>query len=317
MNAARLKQARLLLGLTQTGVVEELSRIGISITSAAISGYEKGRSSPSLRVLGGLARVYHRDLGFFMTSPATTVTWTGFRKNTTLPASGQKAIKARAEMLFAHYLELKQTLEPDENTTPWAEMTSEDSPEAMEAAAENFRGRFGLGLEPIPSLTGLLERNGSLMVELETPHDFDGLSGLVNDRIPSLVLRKGTPVDRRRFSIAHEIAHLAFGVTDEKLAHRFASALLAPCEAVFSEVGRTRTRIDIDELLILKERYGLSMQAWMMRCRDLGIITEACYSSFCMTASAVAGDAMNLVPAIRSKHLPDSARWCCGHRRRD
>lgn len=285
MNVARLRQARLLTGMTQIQVVAELSKIGIELTSAAISKYEKGGSLPSLRVMNGLARVYGRDMGFFMVESKATFSWIGFRKLAALPMPEQKTIMARAELLLTNYLDLRSTLEPEEGPPSWMGGAAEETPEGMEAAAVDLRREFSLGAGPVPSLTDLFEKNGGMIVELDTPHEFDGLSGRVNDAIPAFVLKKKTSVDRRRFSIAHEFAHLAAGVTDDKLAHRFASAFLAPREAVFSEVGHSRSNIDTSELLILKERYGLSMQAWIRRCLDLGVINNSYYMQFCRMAS--------------------------------
>jgi Zn-dependent peptidase ImmA (M78 family) len=39
--------------------------------------------------------------------------------------------------------------------------------------------------------------------------------------------------------------------------------------------------LDIDELLILKQEYGISMQAWARRAFDLQIITTHYYRNFC------------------------------------
>jgi hypothetical protein len=40
------------------------------------------------------------------------------------------------------------------------------------------------------------------------------------------------------------------------------------------ELGSSRTTLDMNELYLLKQKYGLSMQAWIFRARDLGIISE-------------------------------------------
>ena len=57
-------------------------------------------------------------------------------------------------------------------------------------------------------------------------------------------------------------------VDEEKAAHRFAAAFLAPAECVRSEVGERRSRISIEELLLLKQRFGMSMQACAYRLKD-------------------------------------------------
>ena len=56
--------------------------------------------------------------------------------------------------------------------------------------------------------------------------------------------------------------------------HRFAGALLAPAPAVRRELGPRRTRLDLGELGLLKREWGLSMQAWIRRAADLGVIPQ-------------------------------------------
>ncbi len=40
------------------------------------------------------------------------------------------------------------------------------------------------------------------------------------------------------------------------------------------ELGQKRSKLSEYELLLLKYKYGLSMQAWIYRAKDLGIISE-------------------------------------------
>ena len=51
MIGARLKQARLLAGMTQRQLARELGEAGFKITAAAISKYEKEKSFPTARFM--------------------------------------------------------------------------------------------------------------------------------------------------------------------------------------------------------------------------------------------------------------------------
>lgn len=42
---------------------------------------------------------------------------------------------------------------------------------------------------------------------------------------------------------------------------------------------RMHMRIEFDELLLLKHKYGMSMQAWLRRAKDLGIISFSWYKN--------------------------------------
>jgi hypothetical protein len=97
------------------------------------------------------------------------------------------------------------------------------------------------------------------------------------------VLNLEPPADRRRFSLAHELGHLVLDTAgipsadEERLAHRFASAFLVPAAAARRELGVRRSGLALAELEHLKRKYGVSMQAWTRRARDLGIVTEETY----------------------------------------
>jgi hypothetical protein len=87
-------------------------------------------------------------------------------------------------------------------------------------------------------------------------------------------------------NLAHELGHLvlkiAGNVDEETAAFRFGSAFLAPADGLYQEVGLNRDNISLQELLILKKRYGMSMQALLYRLHDLGIITDSCYRRWCI-----------------------------------
>ena len=54
-------------------------------------------------------------------------------------------------------------------------------------------------------------------------------------------------------------------------------AFLAPASEVRKELGDRRVWLEPQELAALKNAYGLSMQAWMHRAKDLGIMSETRY----------------------------------------
>ena len=70
------------------------------------------------------------------------------------------------------------------------------------------------------------------------------------------------------------------------MAHRFAAALLVPADAARQELGEKRRHLAFTELGVLKEKYGLSMQAWIRRAKDLEIISESVYKSLCIQFSS-------------------------------
>jgi Zn-dependent peptidase ImmA (M78 family) len=63
--------------------------------------------------------------------------------------------------------------------------------------------------------------------------------------------------------------------TVEAQAHRFAGALLAPADAILTELPRD---LDWSRYFDLKRRWGMSMAALVRRAKDLGVITDATYT---------------------------------------
>jgi Zn-dependent peptidase ImmA (M78 family) len=82
------------------------------------------------------------------------------------------------------------------------------------------------------------------------------------------------------------LLHATNGVDQEKAAHRFAAAFLAPRAAVYRELGRTRGTLGLEELRLLKQEYGLSMQAWIYRAYALNVISNATFERLFRVLSA-------------------------------
>jgi Zn-dependent peptidase ImmA (M78 family) len=164
--------------------------------------------------------------------------------------------------------------------------------EDTEAAAEQLRTQWKLGEAPIASVISLLEDKLVHVFEVDAPGNrFDGISALAFDEKGEL---KGAAVisrnlisgERQRLNIVHELGHLVLDISEEldeeKAAFRFAGAFLAPASVVRREVGKSRSSIQLRELLLLKKLFGMSIQALLYRLRDLGVITGSVYTWSCI-----------------------------------
>ena len=108
--------------------------------------------------------------------------------------------------------------------------------------------------------------------------EFDGFSAVAHDTEGSafsaaVVCRKDVTGDCQRLTLAHELAHLVLrggnNTQSKKLAYRFGAAFLVPREPLVREVGEKRTSLNVNELLLLKGRFGVSVQALIRRMREL------------------------------------------------
>ncbi len=278
MICERLRQARLINGATQQAVVDRLAGVGISLTKACLSKYERGGSIPNAAVLAKLAKVLGVRSEYFLKEPSVGIEWMAFRSHQAVSKTARARVQALAAEVVERQVWIQEKLYPDTGHK-FPDPVKAQLPEEAEKAALGLRKRWELDDNPIESLTDALEGRGGIVVERgEGTDGFDGLCGRVNDRYPVVVVNREMPDDRRRFSMAHELGHLLMDCKDippkneEKLANRFAGAFLVPAAVARRELGPKRRRISVEELKLLKVKHGLSMLGWVHRAYDLGII---------------------------------------------
>lgn len=288
----RMRQARLAAGLTLDELARRLAASGQRITKAGLSKYENNRSTPKPTLLLHLGKALGIRSSAFLTEPSVSIEWLSFRRHASLSRSRQAQIKALSAKVVEAQLWLYSTLYPNQKPLFPRPTKAHDVADA-EAAAEGLRKAWQLGEAPIESVTQSIEDHGGIVIgHREEGVDFDGLSGRANRQFPIVVANLTVPPDRRRYDLSHELGHLLmeFGnlpaKRQEELAHRFAAAFLVPDHVAKAELGSKRRFLSMEELGLLKQKYGLSMQAWARRARDLNIIAESHYRSLCMTFSA-------------------------------
>ncbi len=289
MFAKRLKQLRLARGLT----LHALSfQIGGIVTKQALSKYESGKIMPSPVVMKRLAQVLGVKAAHLLSEPKISVRFVAYRKLSGLI----KRDRARLESLISHELEQRtQLLEKVDKLQPIdipVEKMGIRNLNDTETVAEKIRSRWCLGTDPIANLMGIIEDQLIHIMEIPADNKFDGLSAVATDEddrtvAAAIVTRAGLCGERQRLNIAHELGHLILkipkSVDEEKAAFRFGSAFLAPASTIFQNVGTNRDLLQIDELLLLKKRFGISIQAILYRLRDLKIINDQYYRQWCIT----------------------------------
>ena len=128
----------------------------------------------------------------------------------------------------------------------------------------------------------MLEDHAVKVVVMTLDPTFDGLSTMVNDQIPVIVLNEESDVVRKRFTALHELGHLLMSFPEdkdqkfiEKACNRFAGAMLLPEPVLRGELGGRRQHISFSELIPIKEYHGISIAAMVYRSKDLGLISPS------------------------------------------
>ena len=287
MMGTRIRQARLLAGMTQQDVVDALRNAGLPTNNAKIIAYEKDRDIPNAPTLMEMSRLFNVPPVWLMHKPKVDVDLQGYRKQSTLRAKTRDAIETHVCDVAELYIELRNKLYPYKAVN-FPDRIKVSDFDGAEEAANQLRKKWQLGNSPIPNLTQVAESNGVVVVDWnQHTKEFDGLSMWYGQDVPVIVTKCDVTADRKRFNLAHELGHLVMQTPEdmtekqtESLAHRFAGAFLVPAGVAANELGKKRERIAISELGELKQKYGLSMQAWVYRAKDLGIITPEMSSSF-------------------------------------
>jgi Zn-dependent peptidase ImmA (M78 family) len=192
----------------------------------------------------------------------------------------------------------------------------------LETTVQDVRAALGLPPDqPIRNLTRLLEHDGAIVLAL--PYDRDTGQDAFSTRIqgrPLIATLRGAPPDRLRHSLAHELGHLVLhgdapfgGHEVEKEADQFAGAFLLPAEVATAELDGPMT---IERLLKLKERWGISMRALVVRANALGLISTRTYQRWIQSLNtrygATSEPGSNLVPYERPRALAQMAEMAWG-----
>ena len=286
--AHRLKQLRMSRGLSLDALVASMGHV---VTKQALSKYECGKAHPSPIVLNKLADTFKVKASYFLKEPQVSIRFIGYRKGSTLPKRDQ----GRIESLVKEVLEDRVSLQamtgwPNGNHLP-IHTHRISKIEDTERAAEALRTNWKLGQDPISSMVGMLEDHHIHVIEIDAIDKFDGICAVAVDeatqtQAAGLVTSKDVSGERQRLSLAHELGHLVLkighGLDEEKAAFRFGAAFLAPAQMVYREIGTKRDTIFREELLLLKKRFGMSVQALVRRLLDLNVISEGYYRHWMM-----------------------------------
>lgn len=279
----RLIQALSARGLSQVALA---SMVGVS--PATVSKWKNGQQSPEAEALTSLSQVINVTPEWFTRPLPEKCSLPLFRSNASAHSDARKMLEARLEwaqdiaLALSEFVDFPDVNLPVRSFTDPEQITSAD----IEEAADECRALWNLGRRAIPDLAMAVEGAGVILVREETGiATIEGLSSWSQALDRPMILLSADKQNgfRSRFDLAHELGHLILhkGIersTDpvrhkmmEDQAHRFAGAFLLPAETFAADV---RSPVTLDSLLLLKQRWGVSVAAMFMRLWALKMIDD-------------------------------------------
>lgn len=300
-----LKYYRLKSGMNKKQLSE-----ACGLTPMAISNYESGKRKPDMDTINRLAEVLGVHVVDFLASRNTGLVFThkDFNKSPSLTKEQQEYVKESVEDYFSRFFDSVECL----GGNPLSDIpccNSLQRSESYEDSADNLRASLKLQKEgPIYDLVGILENKGFLICELDIENRFfSGINGFVND-YPYIAINKNMKDEQKRFTIAHELAHLMFKWDEGNHEHNeweasaIAGAFLITKNDLIRELGVRRSSITKDMIMVCEE-YGISMFILVRRASQIRIIPGSAESGF-YTWTIQSGWKDNEPSRIRKKEEP-------------
>ncbi len=286
----RIRQGRILRGLSQEQLAKQLD-----ITRQAISNCEKNNINLNINNLLKMSEALELPLSFFYKSPVDDNEQIIFFRSKDIPKKTRDQLKEEINVFdkeivryFENYIQF-----PTINLPNLKEILGEEvcnyKKETIIKACKEIRKYWNIGDKPIDNLAYLLQLNGFIISkQYINQNKTDGFSQRIGDKSYIFVSANKECAVRTRFDLAHELGHLVLhnrlGKEDveekviEKDADFFASEFLYPSDVFLNEIQDYS--IGFDRFIELKEKWKISIQAIVRKCKDLELISDDKYIYF-------------------------------------
>lgn len=278
VNGERIRQAREIRGLTQAELAE-----AVEVHQSTIARLEANAiGQPAETLLHAVALRTGFRVSFFRqeSGPEFPLGSLLFRRRLSLASTDKARIRQTARLVF----ELVERIFSQSRQTKPIEVRIKRFSGPPELAARATRDALGFSPDtPITKLMLHLERSGIVILSLPVSiPKYDAFSLWADTEAPRpvIVLSANKPGDRQRLNLAHELGHLVMhhpmtvgNATVEREAYRFAAEFLMPEDAMRREMLAFMP-LTLSDLAELKQRWGVSIQALIMRAFSLGLLTR-------------------------------------------
>ncbi len=302
--AGQLVRAR-----SQSGFGQEDVATALGVSRAMVSYWESGKREPNDRQLSAMSRLFNTPLSVLLEheEPAPEPDFAAMLLRTEgsdVPDDAAAGVRDFVRFLDAYARLASAAHFPIRGMTqsPFLSTPGYESADDARRKAEEVRAHLRLGIGPVGDVDSICELLGITVYRHGLGSDLSRtLSGAFLDHrggvgFAILVNLDMTP-GRRRFTVAHEIAHALFHSGDdnrytvstskktprERFADTFAGEFLMPTEGMrrFVEEQGVGPRLsDPTEVVHLQRYFGVSYATALLRCLKAGLIKQDQYEEF-------------------------------------
>lgn len=270
----RLPLARRANNLSQ----EDLAQAS-GVALETVQGIEDGSMEADVATLQTLANAMNLDPLFLLRQMEPTRVTAASAAFGLLGETEQQMVAAQAEIWLERYLDIESYYEANELPylvfPPGFPRPAGTASNVAEAAIE-LRAAWQISILPIKNLCDLLENVGFRVGVLPDIEGFDACSFVTDDELalPLLVFNWNLPGDEQRFALAREMAYFFMNdMEDPRLAQHFSAAFLLPAQVARYQFGKERSDVELFEVYLMKQQYGISMRRAITRLASLRVIT--------------------------------------------
>ncbi len=276
MIGKNIRYYRLMRTMSQQALAQS-----VGVQKMAISNYESGKRTPDYNTIRKLSSVLGVTVSMLMAEVGSNlvIQHGAFRKQSTVSKALQEVIFGKADRYLSRLFEVVNFV--GDTVLPPIPVFAKVPVNDCESAGQHLRRVLNLPQTgPVGNITDILENIGFIICPIACDdRRFSGNSGTVNGRY-YIAVNVTMPAERQRFTLIHELAHLAFIFQDdqdeERMVDGIAGSFLLPKDDVIRELGPKRRDIRGD-LHIIQREYGISMAAIVMRAFQADVITKTTY----------------------------------------
>jgi Zn-dependent peptidase ImmA (M78 family)/transcriptional regulator with XRE-family HTH domain len=278
-NPDMLILARSARDLSQTELAERVP----AMSQSRLSRVEAGLSPPTPEEIGALADALQFKPAFFHKPHSRRAMPAAYhRRRQKLSKGNWDTIYARAEVVRIAIADMLNSVELKRKRPPLPLLDLDDYGGDVEAVAEAIRHLWSIPRGPVDDVTRIVESAGIIVVHMDFGTNLiDGFSQFATPDFPAIIfVNRKMPLDRIRFTVSHEICHLALHLLPhpkmEEEANLFASAFLMPRD----DIRQDLYGMSVERLKQLKLTWKTAMSALIRRARDIGRVSEASYKYY-------------------------------------